>query len=275
MSSEIDLAKWRELREKLAASDVVLVLVEARNPLGTFSERLWREVEEAGKKAVLLLNKSDLVPPRIAIEWSSYLESKLNSPTLPISATKRLGTLRLRKLLRRLLRESGREKLYCLVAGVPKVGKSSVINVLKGRSSAPTSLYPGSPGYTKSYTFYRVESRIYILDAPGVVPDVPDPLERLLRLHKPEKLPDPVGAAVAVLERVARGFKKDLEAKYRAPYVEPYSFLSELARRRGWLEKKTGEPLIEQAALVVVRDYLGGEIKFYVEPPIRAREPRD
>jgi ribosome biogenesis GTPase A len=53
------------------------------------------------------------------------------------------------------------------VIGYPNVGKSSVINALAGRASAPVS--PVS-GHTKSIMNVRITERVMIIDSPGVIP---------------------------------------------------------------------------------------------------------
>ena len=62
----------------------------------------------------------------------------------------------------------GEEKFKVGVLGYPNTGKSSIINALKGRASAPTS--PVS-GYTKGMQWIRASKRMYLLDPPGVFPD--------------------------------------------------------------------------------------------------------
>jgi ribosome biogenesis GTPase A len=47
---------------------------------------------------------------------------------------------------------------------------------------------------------------------------------------------------------------------------EPLKILTELAIRRGWFYKKTREPLIEEAARTVIRDYHKAKLLFYVPP---------
>lgn len=264
----IRFAKLSELRRLVRSCDVGIVVLDARNPMGTFSKALWSLLEGEGKRKVIVLNKADLVPARVAFEWAAKLQRELGAPALPVAATKRMGTLKLRRELRAIARElrGEKEKVVCLIAGVPKTGKSSIINVLKGKRSASTSSYPGSCGYTKAYSLYRVEGRIYVIDTPGVAPDVPDELERLVRLYPPEHVPDPVGVAAKLLERARSVNPRALEEVYGVSASSPLEALELIAKKRGWVKRGTGEPIVEQAAVAVIRDYLSGELPFYVEP---------
>lgn len=261
----IRFASKREVMEMLKASDVVLIVLDVRNPLGTMSTYL--EKVTRGRKRVFVLNKSDLVPPDVSAAWVRWFECR-GQNALAVSATQRLSTLRLRVTLRRLAKEvQGKERVLVMVAGVPKTGKSSIINVLRGRRSASVSAYPGTFGYTKGYTLFNIEGRIYAWDTPGVFPDVRDPLERLIRLRPPEKLPDPASVAARIIERVRRAVPGSLKEAYGVEEdMDPYKILEEIARRRGWLEKKTKEPLVDQAGVQVVRDYLEGYLRFYLMP---------
>lgn len=265
----IKTAKWGELFSKVKKCHIAIVVLDARNPLGTFSKRLWSMLERIDRRRLIVLNKVDLIPREVGFAWARLLEREYRASVLPVSATRRIGTLRLRKLLRKEARELGEEKVVCLVAGVPKTGKSSIINVLRGRHSAPTSLYPGTSGYTKSYTLYRIESNIYIIDTPGVAPDIPDRLERIVRLYPPERIPDPIVTAVEIINRVT-SFKQDaIREVYDIEGRDPITVLESIAKRRGWIKRGCNEPLIVQAAITVIRDYLSGRLPFYVDPPRR------
>ncbi len=63
----------RELESVLANSDVIVEVLDARDPLGCRSEEVETRVLNAGKKLVLLLNKIDLVPPKNVKEWHDFL----------------------------------------------------------------------------------------------------------------------------------------------------------------------------------------------------------
>jgi len=265
---EFTLADWKKLAEILDKIDFIIIVVDSRNPLGTFSKRLWKTIRKKGITPIIVLNKIDLIPTKIVFQWKNYLEKKFNAKVIATSATKRMGTLKLRKQLRDILRKKGKQKIIGLVAGVPKTGKSTIINILRGKHSATTSLYPGTHGYTKSFTLYRIESKIYIIDTPGVVPDVPDEIERKIRLHSPEKLTKPERLAAKIIERMLEIDEKIIEKTYKLKFDgDPYSFLERLAEKRGWIEKNTKDPIIEESARTIIRDYLSGKFPLYMVPP--------
>jgi ribosome biogenesis GTPase A len=254
---------WGDLRRLLVSVDIVLEVLDARNPMGTRSRRLERMVENMGKELILVLNKSDLVPRSIVEDWARILGGD-GYRVVYIAAARHWGT---RILRRRILEAAVETPVTVGVVGYPKTGKSSIINALKGRHSASTSPIPGSHGYTRHPQIYRVDDKIMILDTPGVIPVEGSELERIIRGVSPEKLQDPVPPAIMLIKHVLSHVPAAFHAAYGLESRNPMIILEELARRRGWFYKSTGEPLIEEAARTVIRDYHKGRIPFYTRPP--------
>lgn len=66
----------------MESADVIVQVLDARDPLGTRCVDVERQVLGSGvnKKVILLLNKIDLVPREVVEKWLSYLREEL--PTL-------------------------------------------------------------------------------------------------------------------------------------------------------------------------------------------------
>ncbi|ADV64329.1 GTPase [Desulfurococcus mucosus] len=256
------LASWSQLEKMVSRVDVVLMVLDSRDPLSTFSRRLESMVERNGRKLILVLNKADLVPRSVAEEWKEYFTEK-GYTTVYMAAARHMGTLRLRRTIRRVAPSL---PTLVAVAGYPKVGKSSIINGLKGRHSASTSPYPGSPGYTRHFQVYRVDKDIMVVDSPGVIPVEGGELEMVIRGFPPEKLDDPVPPAVKLIERILRYHPDAFKKAYGIAETNPLRILEELAVKRGWFYKATREPLIEEAARTIIRNYHDGRIPFYIRP---------
>ncbi len=257
------LASWRMIAKLVRGSDVVLEVVDIRDPVSTMSRRLEKIVEAFDKTLLIVLNKSDLVPRSVAEGWKSYLES-LGYKAMYVSATSRLGT----RMLRGWVRASVPAKPFtAAVVGYPKTGKSSIINALRGRKGALTSPIPGSFGYTRSFQIFKVEEGFYMIDTPGIVPVEGGWPEAVIRGKAPEEIPDPLPAAVALIEKALKYNRRALLEAYGIEETDPYKALEILALKRGWRYKSTGEPLIEEAARTVIRDYHTAKLYFYVPPP--------
>ncbi|KSW11943.1 GTP-binding protein [Pyrodictium occultum] len=256
------LASWRSLAWIVRRVDVVLEVVDARDPVSTRSLRLERMVQSLGKRLLIVINKADLVPRGVAEKWKRILEDQ-GYRTVYMAARDHKGTRVLRRAIRDVVETY---PAIVAVAGFPKTGKSTIINALKGRHSASTSPIPGSPGYTTHAQLYRIGENLYMLDTPGVIPVEGGPLEAIIRGRPPEQLEDPVRPAVMLLERALRYNPLAVKEAYGIDEKDPYRILELIALKRGWRYKSDGEPLIEEAARTVIRDYHTGKLLFYVPP---------
>jgi len=146
------LASWRLIARLVRSADVVVEVVDIRDPLSTMSRRLERMARAFGKTLLVVLNKCDLVPRGVAEGWKRYLEVR-GYKAMYVSATSRLGTRMLRGWIKA---EAPYKPFTVVVVGYPKTGKSSVINALRGRRGASTSPIPGSPGYTRGIQILKV-----------------------------------------------------------------------------------------------------------------------
>ena len=63
----------RDLKKVIESSDVVIEVLDARDPEGCRSKEMESQVLAQGKKVLLVVNKIDLVPPQNARMWQRYL----------------------------------------------------------------------------------------------------------------------------------------------------------------------------------------------------------
>lgn len=256
------LAGWGLIASIVRRADVTLEVVDARNPMGTRSRRLERMVEVFGRELIVVINKADLVPLSVVSEWKRLFED-MGYKAVYVAAAGRKG---IRVLKRAILGSVAAKPITVAVVGFPKVGKSSVINALKGKHSAPTSPVPGSPGYTRHVQLYKVDDDLYLLDTPGMIPVEGGGLEAVIRGKNPDELDDPVPVAAELLRTALRYNPRCVLEAYGIPGSDPYEILEKLALSRGWRYRSTGEPLIEEAARTVIRDYHKAKLRFYVPP---------
>jgi len=256
------LASWRLLASIVKRCEVILEVLDARDPISTRSRKLERMVEKENKKLILVLNKCDLIPRHVAEKWKRIFSGE-GYTTVYMAARDHKGTRVLRRTIKMIAPSL---PTVVGVVGFPKTGKSTIINALKGRHSATTSSIPGSPGYTKKAQLYRIDRNIYMIDTPGIIPVEGGPLEAVIRGKPPEQLDDPVKPAMMLLERALKYNPYCVLEAYGIKERNPLKILEAIARHRGWFYKTTGEPLIEEAAKCVIRDYHEGKLLFYVPP---------
>ena len=220
-------------------SDVVVEVLDARFPHK--SARLKKIVGRKGKEHIYILNKIDL----IGTKEGENLAREIGA--LPFSAKTRYGK---RKLLARLEELAG-GPIKVGILGTPNVGKSSIINVLRGRKSAPTS---STPGYTKGEQWIKITPNVLLIDSPGVITwDAEEDdliLQDSLDIDKAE---DPISTALKLFDRNPEVLKK------LGLTGTGEEALSEFALKTGKL-KKGGVPNKTEAAKMIVRRWQRGTL---------------
>ena len=154
----------------LDSSDVVVQVLDARDPQGTRSSVVERHLRDKckGKHLVFVLNKCDLVPTWATARWIAALGQV--APTLAFHAhlTRPFGKGNLINLLRQLAALHPEKKQISVgFVGYPNVGKSSVINALRSKKVCKTA---PTPGETKVWQYVTLFKRVYLIDSPGTVP---------------------------------------------------------------------------------------------------------
>ena len=62
-------AYYKELKKVMENADVIIEVLDARDPEGCRNKELEMQAQSQGKKVLLVLNKIDLVPPQNARLW--------------------------------------------------------------------------------------------------------------------------------------------------------------------------------------------------------------
>jgi ribosome biogenesis GTPase A len=170
------MKKTRELiQENLKMADVVLEVADARIPISSRNPIIDELV--GGKSRLILLNKRDLADESESARWVEALRGG-KTDVLPLNSMSGDGIKALLKSLTQLqdTRNAGsarKRPLRAMIAGVPNVGKSSLINRLAGRKSAKTG---DRPGVTRGKQWLALGNGMQLLDTPGILwPKFEDP----------------------------------------------------------------------------------------------------
>ncbi|PON51972.1 GTP binding domain containing protein [Parasponia andersonii] len=291
-----DRAFYKELVKVIEASDVVLEVIDARDPLGTRCVDMEKMVMKSGpsKRLVLLLNKIDLVPREAVEKWLKYLREELPAVAFKCSTQEQrsnlgwkssskaaktsnllqtsdcLGADTLIKLLKNYSRSHEIKRSITVgVIGLPNVGKSSLINSLKRSHVANVG---ATPGLTRSMQEVQLDKNVKLLDCPGVVmlkSKENDASITLRNCKRIEKLEDPISPVKEILKLCPA---KLLVTLYKLPSFDSADdFLQKMATVRGKL-KKGGVVDVGAAARIVLHDWNEGKIPYYTMPPVRNQD---
>lgn len=293
-------AYLRSLKKVIESSDVILQVLDARDPLGT---RIHPAIESGilshfDKRMVLVLNKIDLIPKSNVSEWLTYL--RRSHPTVALkagtaqsrsnesgkssgigqtkgenalSSSMAVGVDGLLQLLKNYARAYGEKKSKtCITVGIigyPNVGKSSILNSLKRFRAVGVS---PRPGFTTSIQEVVLDKNIRLIDSPGVVFDDDDTklgADAILRNGiDADSIKDPIPAVQALLERCTMD---SLMMTYNVPAFPTgpegvMTFLAMVARSKGRVLKGSIPDKV-MAARLVIKDWNKGKIPYYSIPP--------
>ncbi|TRZ01810.1 hypothetical protein DNTS_026165 [Danionella cerebrum] len=258
--------KCRELNKVIEASDVIVEVLDARDPLGCRCPQLEETVlkHEGKKKLWFILNKIDLVPRDNLEKWLHCLQAEY--PTFLFKASMLLKDRTVQEKKQRdmnpVLDRSraascfGRDSLLQAfvnlankledqtmlkvgVVGFPNVGKSSIINSLKEMRACHVGV---QRGLTRCMQEVHISKQVKMIDSPGIVAASSNP-----------------GGVMALRSL-------QIMLQYNVPdYRNSLEFLTLVAKKRGFLQKG-GIPDTELAATMFLNDWTGAKLSYHCRP---------
>lgn len=258
---------WNELYKVIDSSDVVIMVLDARDPQGTRCSYLenFLKKEKPHKHLIFVLNKVDLVPTWVTQRWVAILSPEYPTIAYHASLTHPFGKGAVINILRQFSKlHADKKQISVGFVGYPNVGKSSVINSLRSKKVCKVAPIAGE---TKVWQYITLMQRIYLIDCPGVVyasahseTDVEKVLKGIVRI---ELCPDPDQYVDAVLKKVQKDYI------VRTYGIEDWSdsedFLTKLALKTGKL-LKGAEPNLQIVARMVLNDWQRGKLPYYTPP---------
>ncbi|KAG8451503.1 hypothetical protein GDO86_003638 [Hymenochirus boettgeri] len=257
---------WGELYKVVDSSDVIVQVLDARDPMGTRSPHIetYLKKEKAWKHLIFVLNKCDLIPAWATKRWVATLSQEYPTLAFHSSLTNPFGKGAFIQLLRQFGKlHSDKKQISVGFIGYPNVGKSSVINTLRSKKVCNVAPIAGE---TKVWQYITLMRRIFLIDCPGVVyPSGDSETDIVLKgVVQVEKIKSPEDHIEAVLERAKPEY---IKKTYRIESWEnAEDFLEKLAFRTGKL-LKGGEPDRQTVSKMVLNDWQRGRIPFFVKPP--------
>lgn len=282
---EKNLEVWRQLWRVVERSDIIVQILDCRNPLLYLCEDLIKYVDEdfkGEKMNLVLLNKADFLTTQQRELWSQYFTG-LGITTIFFSAKYGDDSVKhelidgWRDLWKKHRSNSSTEcsisktrPLTVGLVGYPNVGKSSTINALLSAKRVAVS---ATPGKTKHFQTFFIDEDMMLCDCPGLVfPNfVSCKSEMVINGILPiDQMKDYVGPVRIIVDRIPRGYFEEIyglafehDAKQN---IIADDLLNALGFMRGFMTAR-GLPDISRAARKVCKDYIDGKILYCIPPP--------
>ncbi len=244
---------WKAVKHVIYQADVLLMVLDARFVDDTRNEEIENRVIAAHKPLIYVLTKSDLV----GRERTESCKKKLK-PLVFISAREHWGRTKLKE---RIIIEAKKvcgkkDTIEVGVLGYPNVGKSSLINLMKGKHSASTS---SQSGHTKSMQLIRSDNKIFFIDTPGVLPYMEKDNVKHVIIGATDfnKVRDPDIMVMNLMRR----FPGVIESFYGVPVDDDKEKALEAITVKKSVIMKGGVPDIMTMARIIVRSFQTGKIK--------------
>ena len=248
----------KAIGERIKDIDVVIEMLDARLP-GSSANPMLAELIQS-KPGLKVLSKQDLADPVRTALWLDHynampgvraigLDTSMTSPAKAlIDACQQLAPLR-----------GGMVKpMRVLICGIPNVGKSTLINTLKGKRAAKTG---DEAGVTKMEQRITLADDFYLYDTPGML------WPRIIVAQSGYNLAasgaiginafDDEEVALELLNYLIPNYPEALTARYKIQEVEGRTdeeMLDSIGRQRGAIQSG-GRINTTKAADIVIHDF--------------------
>ena len=262
------MAKARRLMEaNLKAVDFIIEVVDARIP-GASRNPDFDDIF-AQKARVMVLNKADLADPVATKAWAQWYKGQ-GIDAVEFVATAGRGKETLIKMMeaaaadkvQRMANRGARKTVRAMVAGIPNVGKSALINAMAGSASAKTG---NKPGVTRGKQLIRITPWMELMDTPGVLWPKLDDADGALNLALTgaikEEIMDAYKLSLELIDRLAVKYPGALIERYRLPELGKTAAetLVMICEKRGFLISG-GEPDEDRGAQMLLNELRSGKL---------------
>lgn len=253
---------WNELYKVIDSSDVIVHVLDARDPIGTRCNQIEEFLKTKGqhKHLMFVLNKVDLIPTSVTAQWLKILSKE--HPCIAYhsnSLDNHYGKQNLLNIFRQLKTLYNKETMSVGFVGYPNCGKSSIINTLRNKKVCKSAPIPGE---TKVWQYITLMKDLYLIDCPGVVP-ISDYKQGVIKgAIRIENVEDPDQIIPDVINLAG---KEAIEKCYEIQFNDIEDLFERIARKYGKVVKG-GEPNVDLISKMILQDLQRGKIPYHIKP---------
>jgi ribosome biogenesis GTPase A len=251
----------KAIAERIKDIDVVIEMLDARLPASSANPMLAEMT--AGKPSLKVLNKQDLADPVQTQAWLAHYEAIPGVRAIALDASMATPARALVQACHVLAPNRGgmAKPMRVLICGIPNVGKSTLINTLKGKRAAKTG---DEAGVTKLEQRITIADDFYLYDTPGVL------WPRIIVAKSGYNLAasGAIGrnafneeeVALELLDYLRQHYAMALESRFKLQAVAEQTdeqLLDAIGRKRGALQGGARVNL-QKAAEIVIHDFRSG-----------------
>jgi ribosome biogenesis GTPase A len=248
----------KAIEERIKGIDVVIEMLDSRLPASSANPMLADLV--AGKPALKVLSKQDMADPARTTEWLAHYNAKAGVRAIAIDASTPAPAKAIIEACQQLAPNRGGvdKPMRVLICGIPNVGKSTLINSLKGKRAVKTG---DEAGVTKQEQRVTLAPDFYLYDTPGVL------WPRIIVAQSGFNLAasgaigvaafDDETVALELLNYLIANYPESIEQRYKITAVTDHtdeSLLEAIARYRGAIQSG-GRLNLTKAADIVINDF--------------------
>lgn len=259
----------REIREKLQTVDIVFEVRDARAPLASGNRNLESTLRQ--KSRLIILNKANLANPNMITQWESWFE-KQGTPFIFVDCFDKAQMKKVMSMARAIVADKRRQsnpevvnpktKMRLMILGLPNTGKSTIINMLAGRTAVKVA---DKPGQTQVQQLIIIDKDLDLLDTPGVMPPSLAKEEHGLWLSALNAIPDDIVGEELPAKFLVDHFKslnsRDFKERYKLDSLEVSTeeIIEKIAVLRGCLKQK-GALDLERVYKLILSDFRKGDL---------------